>query len=87
MQGIHRYRLPDSFEVADFIDESLFTEVTEGGEVYTTYRILKFTHAFSSHPSGWTHIAQVEDVYEHDLYEAFLEVYQRHIDRSQVRTQ
>lgn len=87
MQGIHRYRLPDSFEVADFIDDPLFTEVTDGGEVYTTYRVLKFTHAFSSHPSGWSHIAQVEDIYTHQVSEAFLEVSRRHVDRSQVRTQ
>jgi hypothetical protein len=85
MQGIHRYRLPDSFEVADFIEDPLFTEVNDGGEVYTTYRVLKFTHAFSSHPSGWTHIAQVENVYGHGIYEAFLEVVRRHIERSRVR--
>ena len=84
MQGIHRYRLPDSFEVTDFIEDPLFTEVSEGGEVYTTYRVLKFTHAFSSHTAGWTHIAQVEKVYEPGRYEAFLEVVRRHIERSRV---
>lgn len=85
MQGIHRYRLPSSFEVDDFIDDPIFTEVSDGGEVYTTYRVLQFTHAFSSHPSGWTHIAQVENVYGSGVCEAFLEVVRRHIERSRVR--
>ena len=45
--------------VADFVEEAMFTEVSEDGEIYTTYRIVRITDAAINHPERWTHRANV----------------------------
>ena len=45
--------------VDDFVEEEVFTEVSDDGEIYTTYRIVRITDLISNHPERWTHRANV----------------------------
>lgn len=75
----------DVERVAAIIDNPIFTDVTNNGENYTTYRILRITHTFTAHPIGWTHIAEVAPLRSMGLFEAFLEVRRRIVERSAIR--
>lgn len=75
----------DIKRVAAVVDNPIFTDVTEDGERYTTYRIVRISHTFASHPSGWTHIVVVAPLRSVGLFEAFLEVRRRVVERSVIR--
>ena len=51
--------LPEGLPTSTFVDDAEFTEVTDHGEVYTLFRIVRFTHEFDHHREGWTHLANV----------------------------
>lgn len=51
--------LPEGTPVTAIVDDPDFTEITDNGEIYTMYRIVRFTHEALLHPDGWTHLANV----------------------------
>ena len=68
----------------DFVDDPLFTDVTNDGETYTLYRIARFTHSIEGHPDGWTHMANVSPEREIGLGVALLRIVDRQIEESSV---
>lgn len=85
MSEIPHNSTADRLLVRQILDNPIFTDVTDGGETYTTYRVIRIVHTFASHPSGWTHIAEVTPLRSRGLFEAFLDVRQKSIERSKVR--
>lgn len=67
------------------IENPIFTDVTDEGETYTTYRIVRILHLFDRHPAGWTHLAEVVPLRSTGRFEAYLEVVRRVVERSKVR--
>ena len=76
--------LPEGQLVTDVVDDPEFTEVTFNGEVYTLYRIVRITHEATSHPQGWTHMANVARVRTPALGVALLRVVDRSIEDARV---
>jgi len=76
--------LPEGTSVGDFVDDPLFTEVTESGEVYTLFRVVRVTHEVSDHPEGWTHLANVARERNPAIGTALLRVISRSIEESRV---
>lgn len=76
--------LPEGLFVTDVVDDPEFTEVTRNGEVYTLYRIVRLTHEATSHPEGWTHMANVVRVRNPAIGVALLKVVNRAIDDARV---
>lgn len=72
--------LPEGTETSAIVDDPEFTEITRNGEVYTLFRIVRFTHEASDHPEGWTHMANVVRVRTPALGVALLRVVDRVID-------
>lgn len=85
MEEIPHNSTEDRLNVRAVVDNTIFTDVTDSGETYTTYRIVRIVHAFTDHPSGWTHIAEVTPLRSRGTFEAFLEIRDRHIERSRVQ--
>lgn len=52
--------LPESTESTQFVDDPIFTEVTDDGETYTTFRIERVTHRIVDHPKDWNFLAAVK---------------------------
>ena len=71
-------------DVLDVVDNPVFTDVTEEGETYTTYRIVRFVYEFSGHPQKWTHLAVVIANRTDTESEAFLLVIDRVVDESYI---
>lgn len=84
MSEIPHHSTEDRRIVAGLVDNPIFTDVTSGGEVYTTYRILRITHEFVAHPSGWTHSAEVTPLRSRGLFEALLDIRRRVVERSRI---
>lgn len=76
--------LPESQASEEFIDDVEFTEVTNLGEVYTLYRIVRFTHLVHDHPDGWTHVANVVRVRRTALGVALLRIAERIVEDASV---
>ena len=76
--------LSELLSVEDFVDEPVFTDVTDLGEVYTRYRITRFTHEVFHHPAQWTHLANVTPERSPGIGVAKLRVLDRSIDESEV---
>lgn len=76
--------LPEGLSVTSIVSDIEFTDVTDDGDVYTLYRIVRFTHEFIEHPEGWTHLANVVRVRIPALGVAHLTVENRIIERSRV---
>ncbi|MFM2046345.1 MAG: hypothetical protein RL383_422 [Actinomycetota bacterium] len=76
--------LPEGTEVAHYLDDPLFTEVTEQGEVYTLFRVVRITHEVSGHPEGWTLLANVTRERNPAIGTALLRVESRSIEESKV---
>lgn len=68
----------------EIIDDEEFTEVTNNGEVYTLYRIVRITHEATNHPDGWTHMANVVRVRNPAIGVALLLVVNRVIEDVKV---
>ena len=51
--------LSEATTISDYVDNPVFTDVTNDGETYTTYRIVRITHEVFEHPDDWTHLANV----------------------------
>ena len=79
------YRLLSELtKVDDFLDEAVFTDVTNEGETYTRYRVVRVTHEVSNHPREWTHMANVVPVRTSGIAVALLRVVNRAIEDSEV---
>lgn len=76
--------LSESLEISDFVDYDIFTDVTHDGEIYTTFRIIRITHAIVNHPDGWNFVANVVGVHENHMGVADLKVVDRMITESRV---
>ncbi len=76
--------LPEGFLTESIIDDPVFTEITDDGEVYTLYRIVRVTHEASDHPDGWTHRANVAQVRKQRIGVALLVVAERVILTARV---
>lgn len=76
--------LSELLSVEDFVDDPVFTDVTDHGEVYTRYRITRFTHEVFHHPAQWTHLANVTPERSPGIGVAKLRVMDRSIDESEV---
>ena len=76
--------LPESQAADEFVDDVEFTEVTGSGEVYTLFRVVRFTHVVRDHPDGWTHMANVVRVRRTALGVALLRIADRIIEDASV---
>lgn len=71
----HKSRLlPEGWPTTNLVDDIEFTEVTDNGEVYTLFRIVRVTEELIGHPAGWTHVANVVRVREPAIGVAYLKV-------------
>lgn len=66
------------------LDDPVFTDVTEDGEVYRTYLVTSIVFEFTGHPEGWTHLVTVVHGDSQRQLEAFLKVADRSVDDSRV---
>lgn len=81
----HKSRLlPEGLPTTELVDDIEFTEVTDNGEVYTLYRIVRFTEEFIGHPEGWTHVANVVRVREPARGVSYLQIRDRSIHEARV---
>ena len=81
----HEYRLlPESTPTESIVDDALFSDVTESGEVYTLYRIVRVTHEAVDPHARWTHLANVARVRSPAIGVASLRIRNRVIEDSQV---
>lgn len=78
--------LPADLAVESVLDDGVFTDVTEDGEVYHTYRIVRFVYEFEDHPQGWTHLAVAIGSKNSDEVEVFLRIVNRVVEESYVST-
>lgn len=76
--------LPEGLRPEDVVDDLEFTEVTGRGEVYTLYRIVRFTNELTRHPEGFTHIANIVRVRTPAIGTALLRVESRSITDARV---
>lgn len=76
--------LSEGHDPLDVVDDVEFTDVTSNGEVYTLYRIVRFTHEATGDPDRWTHMANVSRVREPALGVALLRVVDRAIEDSRI---
>jgi len=76
--------LPEGIPVHDVVEDPEFTDVTESGEVYTLYRIVRFTHEATDKLARWTHIANVARQRNPAIGVAHLRIANRVIEESQV---
>ena len=76
--------LPEGHLPDEVVDDPEFTHITNNGEVYTLYRIVRFTHEVFDHPEGWTHMANVVRVRRRALGVALLRVVDRAIEDATV---
>jgi hypothetical protein len=51
--------LSEATTISDYVNNPVFTDVTNDGEIYTTYRIVRITHEIFEHSEEWTHLANV----------------------------
>jgi hypothetical protein len=76
--------LSESLETSDFVQHDIFTDVTEDGEIYTSYRIARITHTIVDDPDGWNYVANVVGIHENHMGVAELKVVVRLITESRV---
>ncbi len=81
----HKSRLlPEGLSTTDLVDDIGFTEVTDNGEVYTLFRIVRVTEELIGHFEGWTHVANVVRVREPARGVAHLQIRDRSIHEARV---
>ena len=76
--------LPEGFPTDSVVDDPEFTVVSDNGEVYTLFRIVRVTHEAIHHPDGWTHMANVVRVRNPALGVARLRIADRVIEEAAV---
>jgi hypothetical protein len=76
--------LPEGTLTESIVNDAHFTEITDDGEIYVLYRIVKFTHFTDSPHLNWTHRANVVGVRKPNMGVALLRVVDRTIEDSHV---
>jgi hypothetical protein len=76
--------LSELTSVSDFLDNQEFTDVTQDGEIYTSYRVVKITHEARDHPDSWTHRANVARIRIPAIGVALLKIENRQVVASSV---
>lgn len=77
--------LSELVSISAIVDDPVFTDVSQDGENYITYRVIRFTHEISHHVENWTHLANVALEYETGFGVAFLRVKNRVIEESRMK--
>ncbi|MFN5650809.1 MAG: hypothetical protein ACK49M_04975 [Actinomycetes bacterium] len=76
--------LSELTRVEDFLEDPVFADVSQAGETYTSYRVVRITHEAIDHPEGWTHLANVTRARDGATGVARLRIVDRHIKESRV---
>jgi hypothetical protein len=76
--------LSELTRVEDFLKDPVFADVSQAGETYTSYRVVRITHEAIDHPEGWTHLANVTRARDGATGVARLRIVDRHIEESRV---
>jgi hypothetical protein len=84
MSTPHTVVLSESLEISDFVQYDIFTDVTQDGEIYTSYRIVRVTHAIIDDPDGWNFVANVVGIHDKHMGVAQLKIVDRMITESRV---
>jgi hypothetical protein len=71
--------------VSDYVDNPVFTDVTNDGEIYTTYRIVRITHEVFEHPDDWTHLANVTLEFNIGIGVAHLRLMNKVVEQSRIK--
>jgi hypothetical protein len=76
--------LSELTRLGDFLVDPVFADVSQAGETYTSYRVIRITHQAADHPESWTHLANVTRVQDGATAVAHLRIVDRHIEESRV---
>ncbi len=76
--------LPEGLSPTELVDDLEFTEVTDDGEVYTLYRIVRITEEFIDSRDNWSHLANVVRVRDPGIGVAHLLIRDRVIYEAMV---
>ncbi len=79
--------LSEATTVEDFVDDPVFTDVTHDGEIYTTYRIVRFTHEIRGHHDDWSHLVNVSLEFAVGIGVAYLRIRNRIVEDSRIKPQ
>ena len=71
--------------MSDYVDNPVFTDVTNDGEIYTTYRIVRITHEVFEHPDDWTHLANVTLEFNIGIGVAHLRLKNKVVEQSRIK--
>ena len=71
--------------MSDYVDNPVFTDVTNDGEIYTTYRIVRITHEVFEHPDDWTHLANVTLEFNIGIGVAHLRLKNKLVEASRIK--
>lgn len=71
--------------MSDYVENPVFTDVTNDGEIYTTYRIVRITHEVFEHPDEWTHLANVTLEFDIGIGVAYLRIRNAIIEKSRIK--
>jgi hypothetical protein len=77
--------LSEATSISDYVDNPVFTDVTEDGEIYTTYRIVRITHEVIDHPDHWTHLANVSLEFNIGIAVAHLRLKDKVVEDSHIK--
>jgi hypothetical protein len=77
--------LSESTAVSDYVVNPVFTDVTNDGEIYTTYRIVRITHEIFEHSDGWTHLANVSLEFSIGIGVALLLIRNKIVEASRIK--
>jgi hypothetical protein len=77
--------LSEGTAVSDYVDNPVFTDVTNDGEIYTTYRIVRITHEVFEHPDDWTHLANVTLEFNIGIGVAHLRLKNKLVEASHIK--
>ena len=76
--------LSELTRLGDFLVDPVFADVSQAGETYTSYTVIRITHDATDHPEGWTHLANVTRARDGATGVARLRIANRHIEESSV---
>ena len=71
--------------MSDYVENPVFTDVTNDGEIYTTYRIVRITHEVFEHPDEWTHLANVTLEFNIGIGVAHLRLKNKVVEASRIK--
>lgn len=77
--------LSEATTISDYVDDPVFTDVTNDGETYTTYRIVRITHEIFEHPEEWTHLANVSLEFSIGIGVALLLIRNKIVEASRIK--